>query len=72
MRASKKLVVRERYSLEFLAEAFNLTNHQNVTGIGTTAYTVTENTATHQNTLTPYTSTRLQIDHQHQQQQLRF
>ncbi len=57
LRASKKLVVRERYSLEFLTEAFNLTNHQNVTGLGTTAYTVTENTATHQNQLTPYTST---------------
>ncbi len=57
LRASKKVVVRDRYNLEFLAEAFNLTNHQNVTGLGTTAYTVTEDTTNHLNTLTPYTST---------------
>jgi hypothetical protein len=57
LRASKSIVVHETYKLEFLAEAFNLMNHQVVTGIGTTAYTVTENTTTHQNTLTPYTST---------------
>jgi Carboxypeptidase regulatory-like domain len=57
MRASKKLVIHERYALEFLAEAFNLTNHQNVTGLGTTAYTITEDATNHLNTLTPYTST---------------
>ena len=57
MRASKSIMVRERYTLEFLAEAFNLTNHQNVTGIGSTAYTITEDTTNHLNTLTPYTST---------------
>ena len=57
LRASKSLVVREHYKLQFLAEAFNLANHQNVTGLGTTAYTITENSATHLNTLTPYTST---------------
>ncbi|MGA7245275.1 MAG: TonB-dependent receptor [Terracidiphilus sp.] len=57
LRASKKLVVREHYNLEFLAEAFNLTNHQNVTGVGTTAYTISENTTTHTNNLVQYTST---------------
>jgi hypothetical protein len=57
LRASKSLVVRERYKLEFLAEAFNLTNHQNVTGIGTTAYIVTEDKVNHLNTFAPYTST---------------
>ena len=57
LRASKKLVVREQYNLEFLAEAFNLTNHQNVTGVGTTAYTISENTTTHTNNLVQYTST---------------
>ena len=60
LRASKSIVVHENYRLEFLTEAFNLFNHQNVTGIGTTAYQVTENTSTHQNTLTPYTSTPYQ------------
>ena len=57
MRASKKVVVKERYSLEFFTEAFNLTNHQNVTGIGTTAYQITEDTTNHVNKFTPYTST---------------
>lgn len=57
LRASKRLVVRERYSLEFLAEAFNLANHQNVTGVGATAYTVSEDSTNHLNTLVPYTST---------------
>lgn len=57
LRVSKSIAVRERYKLEFLTEAFNLTNHQNVTGVGSTAYVVSENTTTHANLLTPYTST---------------
>jgi len=57
LRASKRLVVRERYSLEFLAEAFNLANHQNVTSVGTTAYAVSTNATTFQNEFVPYTST---------------
>lgn len=40
LRGSKRFVVRENYSLEFLAEAFNLANHQNVTAVNTTAYTL--------------------------------
>lgn len=57
LRASKRLVVHEHYSLEYFAEAFNLTNHQNVTGVGATAYSVSENTTTHTNNLVQYTST---------------
>jgi hypothetical protein len=57
LRASKHLVVREHYSLEFLAEAFNLTNHQNVTAVGTSAYAISLDTTNHLNTLVPYTST---------------
>ncbi len=57
LRASKKIVVRERYKLEFLAEAFNLTNHQNVTGLGTTAYTVSTDATNKVNNLLPFTST---------------
>ncbi len=56
LRFSKRFTVREHYSLEYLAEAFNLANHQNVTGLGTTAYSVTEDTTNHINTLTPYTA----------------
>jgi hypothetical protein len=57
LRASKKVVVKERYSLEYFAEAFNLLNHQNVTGVGATAYAISENTSTHSNNLVQYTST---------------
>lgn len=60
MRISKKIVLRERYSLQFLAEAFNLANHQNVTGVGTNAYTITQNTSAHINELTPYKATPFQ------------
>ena len=56
LRASKHLIVHEGYDLEFLAEAFNLANHQNVTGLGTTAYTAGTNSTRHLNTLSPYTS----------------
>ena len=57
LRVSKKLVVKDRYSLEFFTEAFNLTNHQNVTGLGTTAYQISEDTTNFVNKFTPYTST---------------
>ncbi|HMG87805.1 MAG TPA: TonB-dependent receptor [Terracidiphilus sp.] len=57
LRASKKIVVHEHYALEFLAEAFNLTNHQNVTGVGATAYAISENTTTHTNNLAQFTAT---------------
>src|ERR1700739_3444111 len=57
LRASKHVIVREHYNLEFLAEAFNLTNHQNVTGVGATAYSISENTTTNTNNLVQYTST---------------
>jgi hypothetical protein len=60
LRASKRFVVKERYSLEFLAEAFNLANHQNVTGVGATAYAVALDNTNHVNQLTPYTSTPFQ------------
>jgi hypothetical protein len=57
LRASKSVVVHEHYNLQFLAEAFNLTNHQNVTGVGATAYSISENTTTHANDLVQYTAT---------------
>jgi len=45
---------RERYTWEFFAQVFNLANHQNIDGIGETAYklsgSATSNTATFQNT----------------------
>ncbi len=41
LRASKKTRLSERMELELLVESFNLLNHQNVTSIDTTGYTIT-------------------------------
>ncbi len=64
LRVSKRIVVRERYQLEALGEAFNLANHPNVSSVGASAYTIS-NSITKQgtttigngNTLVPYTAT---------------
>ncbi len=40
LRLSKRFQVHEGYTLELLGEGFNLANHQNVTALNTTAYTV--------------------------------
>ena len=37
LRLSKKVTISERYNLEFTADGFNLANHNNITGITTTA-----------------------------------
>jgi outer membrane receptor protein involved in Fe transport len=60
LRLSKKIVVKERYSLEFLAESFNLANHQNVTSIGATAYQIALDSAHHVNEFVPYTAVPFQ------------
>ena len=39
-RLQKSLKLYDRYTLELFAEAFNLANHQNVTGINSSAYTI--------------------------------
>jgi hypothetical protein len=44
LRASKRVVLHERYNLEFFGEAFNLANRQNVTSVNSSAYTVFDNT----------------------------
>ena len=40
LRLSKTIKVQERYSIELLADAFNLANHTNVTGVTTLGYSV--------------------------------
>ena len=40
LRRSKLFTIHEGYQLEFLAESFNILNHQNVTAVNTTAYSV--------------------------------
>ena len=40
LRLSKTIKVRERYSVEMLADVFNLANHTNVTGVTTLGYSV--------------------------------
>jgi len=41
LRVTKSVTVKERFRAEFIASAFNLFNHVNVTGINTTGYFVT-------------------------------
>jgi outer membrane receptor protein involved in Fe transport len=58
-RISKRITIHEGYQLELLAEGFNLFNHQNVTSMNMTAYSLgTAKTSAGQayNTLTEYTS----------------
>jgi hypothetical protein len=40
LRLSKTIKYQERYSVELLADAFNLANHTNVTGVSTSGYSV--------------------------------
>ena len=61
LRVSKRLTFRERcYALQVLGEAYNLANHQNVTGVNGPAYVVNDVLAAGSktigvgNTLTPY------------------
>jgi hypothetical protein len=62
LRAEKDFKFRERYDLQFLAQVFNLANHQNIDGVGTTAYklssgaTSTQGIATYQTTFQVPTS----------------
>ena len=38
MRLEKEFTIREKYHVQFFANMFNIANHQNIDGIGTTAY----------------------------------
>jgi hypothetical protein len=52
LRLSKRFSVKDRLKLELLGEAFNVANHQNVTSVNSTAYTVGTVAATKTNILT--------------------
>ncbi len=57
LRLSKRFKVGDRYNIELLGESFNLANHLNQTGVGsTTAYGFTAGNATTPNQLTANTS----------------
>jgi len=43
MRVEKQFIFNEKYHLQMLGDVFNLANHQNVTGVNTTAYNSTSN-----------------------------
>ena len=52
VRVQKEFSFEHGYNLQLLGEAFNIANHQNITGLNTTAYSFATNTATNTNTLT--------------------
>jgi len=39
LRTQKQITFKEKYNLQLIGEAFNLMNHQNITGINSTSYT---------------------------------
>jgi outer membrane receptor protein involved in Fe transport len=45
---AKTFPIREKYRLEFLAEGFNVFNHQNYTGVSSLGYYISGNTLTYQ------------------------
>jgi hypothetical protein len=45
IRAEKAFTFRERYKLEFIAQVFNIANHQNIDGVGTLAYKLSSGSA---------------------------
>jgi hypothetical protein len=49
VRLQKDLRINERYNFELVGEVFNLINHQNVTAMNTTAYSITAGTNTSSN-----------------------
>jgi hypothetical protein len=54
LRLSKHVAFRDRYNLEFLTEAFNIANHQNVTAVEGVAYVPTADKVNHLNDLVPF------------------
>ncbi|ADV84838.1 TonB-dependent receptor [Terriglobus saanensis] len=50
LRVQRDFPITERMRFELIGEAFNLANHQNITGINTTAYNVTGTSLTYQST----------------------
>ncbi len=51
LRVEKDIPIREKIQIELLGEAFNLANHQNVTGVNSTAYTISTAATNSPNTL---------------------
>jgi len=45
VRLEKEFALNERYQVQFLAQMFNVANHQNIDGVGTTAYKLSSGTA---------------------------
>lgn len=61
LRLSKRVRFADKYAFEFLGEAFNIANHQNVTSVNSTAYFVTLDKTNHLNTFTPYSTPFSQV-----------
>lgn len=54
MRLSRRIPIKERQQLEFLVEAFNLFNHQNITDINNRLYSLSGTTLTYDPTFGTY------------------
>lgn len=57
LRLGKEFLFHERYRLEIFGQVFNIANHQNVSAVSGTAYTLSGSTATYQKTFGQVTKT---------------
>jgi hypothetical protein len=57
LRLEKDFRLHDRYDLELFGQAFNIANHQNVSAVSSTAYTLSGSTATYQSTFGQVTKT---------------
>jgi hypothetical protein len=57
VRLEKDFHLHDRYDLELFGQAFNIANHQNVSAVSQTAYTLSGTTATFQSTFGQVTKT---------------
>ncbi|MEO8725198.1 MAG: carboxypeptidase regulatory-like domain-containing protein [Acidobacteriaceae bacterium] len=70
LRVSKRIVMREKYRLEVLGEAFNVFNHQNITSVNNLGYTISGFTLNYQPSFGSFTNANSNTAYHERQIQL--
>jgi len=71
-RLQKDIKIHERYTFQLTAEGFNLANHQNITGINSTAYTLSGTVLTPQTNFGTPSSSGVNSNYAYQVRQFQF
>ncbi|MDE1176743.1 MAG: carboxypeptidase regulatory-like domain-containing protein [Edaphobacter sp.] len=71
-RLQKDFKLHEKYDLQLIAEGFNLANHQNITGINSTAYTLSGTVLTPQTNFGTPSSSGVNSNYAYQVRQFQF